>query len=345
MLTEPRTGDSTNARNSLREVLFLGRRAFCIENDLLRVVVTANGGHIAEIFHKPSQVNPLWTPIWPSIDSNAWEQSSSKTYGDGAESRLLASVVGHYLCLDTFGTPSVEEQAAGMPCHGEAPLSQFHISGSTTELKCTCELAVAQLRMTREIRLAPSSTILRIQERVDNRSASDRPIAWTQHVTIGPPFLKRTVTQFRIPDVRAMSLEGEEVGPEQASTFTTAECSGGFVTHLIDKSRKHGFFLAFSPESRILFGYVWHRDDFPWIGVWEENHLRQGALWNGGALARGMEFGVSPFPESRQSMIDRGKQRLILCLLVIKAGDAARHLVHYDPDQSIFQRDATTEVP
>lgn len=103
--------------------------------------------------------------------------------------------------------------------------------------------------MTREIRLVPSSTILRIQERVDNRSATDRPIAWTQHATIGPPFLKRGVTEFRIPDVKAMSLEGEEVGPEQASTFTTAERSGGFVTHLIDASREHGFFLAFSPES------------------------------------------------------------------------------------------------
>jgi hypothetical protein len=54
-------------------------------------------------------------------------------------------------------------------------------------------------------------------------------------------------------------------------------------------------------------GYVWKSADFPWMGIWEENCSRLQLPWNGRALARGMEFGVSPFPESRRQMIERGR--------------------------------------
>ena len=43
------------------------------------------------------------------------------------------------------------------------------------------------------------------------------------------------------------------------------------------------------------------------MGIWEENHSRAAPPWNSETLTRGMEFGVSPFPESRRKMIDRGR--------------------------------------
>jgi hypothetical protein len=43
------------------------------------------------------------------------------------------------------------------------------------------------------------------------------------------------------------------------------------------------------------------------MGIWEENLSRTHAPWNGKTITRGMEFGVSPMPESRREMIDRGK--------------------------------------
>ena len=45
--------------------MYRGRRAAAIENNDLRVTVLEEGGHIAEILHKASGVNPLWTPGWP----------------------------------------------------------------------------------------------------------------------------------------------------------------------------------------------------------------------------------------------------------------------------------------
>jgi hypothetical protein len=73
----------------------------------------------------------------------------------------------------------------------------------------------------------------------------------------------------------------------------------------MDPARETAFFVAFVPSSRLAFGYVWKTADFPWMGVWEENCSRTGSPWNGATLTRGMEFGVSPFPESRREMVSR----------------------------------------
>jgi hypothetical protein len=73
----------------------------------------------------------------------------------------------------------------------------------------------------------------------------------------------------------------------------------------MDPEKERAWFAAFSPSCKLAFGYVWRRADFPWMGIWEENRSRTDTPWNGVTEARGMEFGVSPMPESRREMIDR----------------------------------------
>jgi len=89
--------------------------------------------------------------------------------------------------------------------------------------------------------------------------------------------------------------------------FNSAPQSSAFTTHLMDPAREEAYFAAWSPDYKLLFGYAWKSSDFPWMGIWEENRSRTHAPWNGQTLARGMEFGVSPMPETRRAMIDRGK--------------------------------------
>jgi hypothetical protein len=50
---------------------------------------------------------------------------------------------------------------------------------------------------------------VRIRENVENLTAFDRPIGWTQHVTLGPPFLEKGVTQFRASATRSKVWEGD----------------------------------------------------------------------------------------------------------------------------------------
>src|SRR5436305_14084855 len=112
----------------MTETSFQNRRAVQIENGSVRVTVTIEGGHIAEILDKSSGVNPLWIPPWPSIEPSTYRYEHHPEYGHDAESHLLAGIMGHNLCLDIFGAPSDEEIAAGMVVHGETNLLPFEIS-------------------------------------------------------------------------------------------------------------------------------------------------------------------------------------------------------------------------
>jgi hypothetical protein len=83
--------------------------------------------------------------------------------------------------------------------------------------------------------------------------------------------------------------------------------ASGYTAHLTDPQRKDVYFVAYEPKFRLAFGYIWKRNDFPWLGIWEENCSRQAPPWNGRTVTRGMEFGVSPFPETRREMVERNR--------------------------------------
>jgi hypothetical protein len=285
----------------MAETRYRGRRATSIENELVRITVLHEGGHIAEILDKPSGVNPLWTPPWESIEPSTYDARKHPEYGADAESKLLSGIMGHNLCMDIFGGPSAEEAAAGLTVHGEASVAVYEVTAVDGELTERARLPQAQLRVERRIRLA--GRIVEIAEAVENEAITDRPIAWTEHVTLGPPFLEKGVTEFRAPVTQSQVLEK---GCGDLRRYTDAPVSGGFTTHLMDPARDTAFFVAWSPRSRLALAYIWRRADFPWLGGWEENYSRTGAPWNGRTLTRGMEFGASPMPETRRQMIARG---------------------------------------
>lgn len=306
--------------------IYHGRRAAAIENEYLRVTVLQEGGHLAEILDKETGINPLWTPPWRSSEPSAYGPEVHAEYGAGTESKLLAGIMGHNLCLDIFGGPSGEEAAAGITVHGEGPVAGYEIDQSEGGLTLRARFPLAQIAFERRIEL--HARTVRIRERVENLTACDRPIGWTQHVTLGPPFLEGGVTQFRASATRSKVSESDFGAADSLRTaaefdwpaaplrnggsmdlrvLTGAPSSCAFTTHLMDPAREDAYFAAFAPAARLVFGYVWKQADFPWLGIWEENHSRTHAPWNGKTLTRGMEFGVSPMPESRRAMVDRGK--------------------------------------
>src|SRR4030081_1856893 len=191
------------------EQLYRGRRAHRIETPDLRVTVLVEGGHIAEITDKRSGVNPLWTPPWPSIEPSTYDRSRHPEYGGDAESRLLAGIMGHNLCLDLFGGPSSAEAAAGLTTHGEGSVATYEINSSAGEITASASMPMAQLRFARRLHLRPGSRVVNISETVENLGSCDRPIAWTQHVTLGPPFLATGSTEFRATATRSKVFEGD----------------------------------------------------------------------------------------------------------------------------------------
>ena len=305
---------------------YRGRRAASIENRHLRVTVLEEGGHIAEAFDKETQVNPLWTPPWPSIEPSSYDPALHPQYGGGTDARLLAGIMGHNLCLDIFGGPSEQEAAAGLSPHGEASVAAYDLDARGDTLSAAAHLPGAQLRLVRRVEL--HGRAVRIRESVENLASCDRPVGWTQHVTLGPPFLQHAATEFRTSATRSKSFENsfgsadyleaaavfdwpaaprKDGGVADLRRYPGASSSSAYTAHLMDPRREHAFFVAFTPALRLAFGYVWKQADFPWMGIWEENRSRTQAPWNGVTMTRGMEFGVSPMPESRRQMIDRGR--------------------------------------
>jgi hypothetical protein len=297
------------------------RKVVRIENDELIVTVTVEGGHIAEIIEKKSGVNPLWIPPCPSIEPSTWNAERHPEYGNNSESKLLSGILGHNLCLDIFGGPSEAEYAAGITVHGESSVLPYQIDASATRMVARAHLPLAQLDFEREIELAGSD--VKIRETVTNLTSMDRPLAWTQHVTLGPPFLEPGITRLDMKAPKSMVFPGDfgaaqpykpgalfdwPHAPNKDGSTTdlriqsTAERSAGVTCHVVEE----GSFEAFHPPTRVLFGYSWDRADFPWISLWEENRSRTFAPWNGNAVTRGIEFGVSPFAEGRRAMVERG---------------------------------------
>ena len=307
-----------------------GRRAWTLSNDKIDLVITPGGGHIASLMLKSgpgSHLNPYWLPPWPSVEPGAWQKAGDR-YGDKPGAQLVSSILGHNICLDFFGSPSDAETKAGLPVHGEAPCVTWTSGArSAQRIVYSANLPIAQMKVTRTIRLTPGSSALWITEKVENLAAMDRAFGWQQHVTLGPPFLEEGAThydmnagwakvdpkefskgqrlkqgaEFKWPN--APGANGETVN---LRTYPTQAHNSDFTVCQIDPHHDWAYFTAMNPKKRLLIGYIWPRKVWPWAANWEENHFRTGHPWNGNGLARGIEFGTSPFAYSRRDAVTMG---------------------------------------
>jgi hypothetical protein len=319
------------------EAKWHGREAFVLANDLVHLVTLVGGGHIAEFRFREatgsSVLNPLWVPPWKTIEPYRYRaRQHSRCYGSPATGRMLSGITGHNLCLDFFGSPSEEEARQGLSIHGEAPSLRWRkadadVRRQEVRLKLAVRLPVAQLRFERELTLRQGEAVAYFRETVKNERKIDHFFHWTQHVTLGPPFLEAQASSVWIPALRGRTYphgyEGKEL-LESSRDFKWPRAPGvgrkvvdltqpfirrgkGFVaTALLNPAREIGYIAAVNREARLLFGYCFRRSDFPWVVTWEENRTRGYPPWNGRCQARGLEFGSTPFPLPRREAFAHG---------------------------------------
>jgi hypothetical protein len=318
------------ALKSWHETVFANRKGLSAENDELKITVLTGGGHVAEIsrLSKGPESNPLWVPPWPSIEPEDYDiKKHEAVYGPLLEGKLLASIMGHNICLDYFGPPSDAEAKQSMTVHGEAPVSKWEAAEiKDGSLTYGTVLKEARIKITRNIKIKEGEEVVCFSEEVENLSALDRPITWNQHVTLGPPYLKKGKTVFDMPAGWGKTFEedfSEYMRFKKAKEFTwpnvpgkdgetinlrvapNEKKSGDFSTQLLDRNLEWVWFSAADPEEGLLLVYIFRQKDFPWIGNWEENYARDFKPWDGKTLTRGMEFSVSPFPEPKPQAIAR----------------------------------------
>ena len=314
-----------------------GREAYTLSNGLVQMVNLTGGGHIAEIrFAEGSglpTLNPLWVPNWKSMEPMQYRaKAHAKRYGPLTEGKLLSGIAGHNICLDYFGPPSEEEAAQGLSTHGEAPSlkwrkSSARLRAGQLSLTLSVRLPEAGLEFNREIGVRAGESVVYLKETVSNERKLDHFFHWTQHATLGAPFISpedcrvfmSATKGITSPDAygeNALLAFGKEFqwplapassGGEVDLTRCLIRKGSGIVASLIlDPARDVQFVGALNTRHRLLYAYCFHRGDYPWVTIWEENCARQNPPWNGRAETRGLEFGSAPLPVTRREAFARG---------------------------------------
>src|SRR6185503_15079504 len=87
----------------------------------------------------------------------------------------------------------------------EASVVDYETHGTGGGLTLQARLPLAGLNLERRLELRGRAVWIR--ETVQNTAGIDKPIGWTQHVTLGPPFLEKGRTEFRASLTRSRVFE------------------------------------------------------------------------------------------------------------------------------------------
>jgi hypothetical protein len=232
--------------------------------------------------------------------------------------------IGHFLALDGFGAPTPQEQAAGMPFHGEASHQPMRIvsqetNGPARSVVLQSSLPLAQEKLTRTIELRDGENVIYVASELESELNVDRPVSWAEHATIGPPFLAPGETfvdmsatncrvrpykpgpipgnliydrNFKWPMAPNNDLEQTDIRgvPRNTKTLDLASCE-------MDPSRTTAFVTALNLPKRLLIGYIFPRQEYPWVMSWMNFTGDEHA-------ARGMEFSTQPFDISHRETVE-----------------------------------------
>ena len=298
----------------VRQAEFEGRSALLLSNDKIELTMLSTGGAFVNLVLRAdaAKLSPLWNPARLAREA-------------GKPSRGGASL-GHFVCVDGFGPVSAQERAAGMPGHGEAHVQPWELRTSNKKdgvlsVAFSVNLPLAQEVFRRTVQIVDGESIVYVASELENLMAFDRPVCWAEHATIAAPFLEAGKTVVDMSALRAKTrTHADEEGPQphrladfQDFVWPMAPGQDGklidlraaplnpnsldHTTCLMDPARKFAFVVALHPEKRLVFGYLFKRDDYPWVQNWEEYRPDAG-------IVRGMEISTQPFDVPRREAID-----------------------------------------
>ena len=304
------------ADGQVRDGEFHGQSALILSNDRIELSILPNGGSIARLVLKddPEQMNPLWDSV------RASEEAGHPARPGGA--------VGHFVCVDGFGPVSDEERTAGLPGHGEAHTlpwvtQSFGMEGNVASLTQAVQLPRVHEVYTRTIKMVEGENVVYVQSTLQSLLGFDRPVCWAEHATIGSPFLEAGVTVVDISENRAVTRPHENknslyrLPSNQEFTWPLLTTSDDgqidlrsapvppnsledHTAHRLDPNRQYAFVTALHPGKRLLLGYLFPTEQFPWLQIWE--HYPPS-----GIMARGLEFGSQAFDLPRRTVVTQNK--------------------------------------
>ena len=299
---------------------FGGQPGTLLSNGKLQVIVLSKGGSIASVVMSddPEKLNPMWN-----------------TTGRAGE---FNGINGHFVAVDGFGQPSAEERGAGLPQHGEGHTLQYNVkierNGNASSATLTGLMPIVQENFTRAYTTVDGESVIYVDSKLENLMGFDRPINWAEHATIQAPFVEPGKTTFYLSGTRsqnrpyaapAAGAGGGAAGGRggnvrrivsgadftwpmspgldgKAVDLSTVPDDPHYTDHtatLMDPTRRLEWVAALSASRRAIFGYVFRREDYPWLQTWDNYPSVPG-------LVHGLEFGSQPYDLARRIIADNG---------------------------------------
>jgi len=265
-----------------------------INNQAASVSVDLNGGAIVDFHLHADGINPL-------------------TF-----KRETDNFQGHFLCLGRWGQPSDGEAAAGITTHGEAVTQLWEQQPSTpkNELQMQMTAPLEGLHIDRQMILDEENAVFSVSEKVTNINSLGRLFNIVQHPTLAAPFLtNETVVNCNADKgfnymLNQKPLDYAAQWPfgiiEDMDTMNVSKLDKAYssvFSFTVKKDAKFGWITAYSPEHKLLIGYLWQRSDYPWISLWQDfdgNSIRN----------RGLEFGTTGMHKPYKEIIEEGNHRV-----------------------------------
>jgi hypothetical protein len=323
--------------------------ALVLSNDKLALTIISEGGAMAQIVlaDDKEKINPLWNPY-----------ALARL---GGVNRPTSAARGHFVCIDGFGPSSAEERAAGLPFHGEAyvlpwTLQSHQKTGSTSSAAFSVALPLAHETFSRTYHLVDGESVVWVDSEVSSLLSFDRPVFWAEHATVSAPFLEpgRVLVDMPVTRGKTKAVPEKANPPRQLQSYADfnwpmAPTTDGqmfdlrsapmkantteHVTTLVDPARRLGFATALNAEKRLLIGWVFRREEFPWVQTWLSNP-------SGNRMTRGLEFSTQPFDLPRAEVLRNGPlfDTPVLRILPAKSSLSSSFLMFYTPVPDGFMK-------
>jgi hypothetical protein len=289
--------------------------ALLLSNEKMELTVVPEGGAMVQLILAGDQekVNPLWNPYHLARA--------------GGQNRPTSLARGHFVCVDGFGPVSPEERSAGLSNHGEAYMLPWELKSSqkqsgTVSATFSVALPLAQERLTRTFRIIDGENIVWVESELENLLSLDRPVFWGEHATISAPFLEpgKVVVDMPVQRAKTKAHQMQPVPTRQLQSYVDFKWpmapmvdgkmfdvrsapmkpnTTDHTTSLLDPSRKLVFATALHAEKRLLIGWVFRREEFPWVQTWL-------SYPGPNRMTRGLEFATQPFDLSRADVMRNG---------------------------------------